>query len=38
MALQGTGAEPFSFMHHWFYNVIGFGGALPALVAELGRC
>jgi hypothetical protein len=27
-----------SFMSHWFYNIIGFGGrALPAPVAELGR-
>jgi hypothetical protein len=28
----------FSFMSHWFYNIIRFGGrALPAPVAELGR-
>jgi hypothetical protein len=37
-ALQRTGAIRFSFVSHWFYNLIGFGGrALPAPVAELGR-
>ena len=37
-ALQRTGADRFSFMSHWFYNIIGFGGAaLPAPVAELDR-
>jgi hypothetical protein len=36
--LQRTGAKRFSFMGHWFYNIIGFGGGpLPASVAELGR-
>ena len=28
----------FSFMIHWFYSIISFGGrALPAPVVELGR-
>jgi hypothetical protein len=28
----------FSFVSHWFYNIIGFSGrALPAPVAELDR-
>jgi hypothetical protein len=27
-----------SFVSHWFYKIIGFGGqVLPAPVAELGR-
>jgi hypothetical protein len=38
MTLQRTGAGRFSLMSHWFYNIIGFGGAaLSAPVAELGR-
>src|SRR6059036_2628584 len=37
-ALQRAGARRFSFMSHWFYNIISFGGrARPAPVAELGR-
>src|SRR5438094_9147235 len=37
-ARQRTGAERFSFVSHWFYDIISFGGhALPAPVAELGR-
>jgi hypothetical protein len=28
----------FQFMSHWFYNIIGFGGAqFPAAVPELDR-
>jgi catechol 2,3-dioxygenase-like lactoylglutathione lyase family enzyme len=37
-ALQRIGPLRFSFVSHWFYNIISCGGrALPAPVNELGR-
>ena len=37
-ALQRTGAMHVSFMSHWFYNIINFGGRpLLARVAELSE-